>query len=226
MSASTVGSFQPFELEYYQSQYEHDVEINLADSSVQCVSTREWLTDDEQQRLLDTPLYYPMVNGTSELRRAIAGLYADARPENVLVTVGAAQANSMVAATLLGPGDEVVVVSPGYRQIWGLALNGGCVVGELQLRPKRDWRPDLDELDALVTRRTRLVSVVNPNNPTGVVFPAEEMARVVPAGARVGAWLHGDEVYCGTERDRGPETPSFWGMYDKLVCTNSLSKAY
>ena len=51
MSASAVGSFQPFELEYYQSQYEHDVEINLADSSVQCVSTREWLSEDEQQRL-------------------------------------------------------------------------------------------------------------------------------------------------------------------------------
>jgi histidinol-phosphate/aromatic aminotransferase/cobyric acid decarboxylase-like protein len=117
-----MPSFQPFELECYQSQYAHDVEINLADSSVQCVSTGEWLTSEEQQPLFDTPLYYPMVNGTMELCRAIAELYADARPENVLVTVGAAQANSMVAATLLRPGDEVVVVSPGYRQIWGLAF--------------------------------------------------------------------------------------------------------
>jgi aspartate/methionine/tyrosine aminotransferase len=226
MSASTVGSFQPFELEYYQSQYEHDVEINLADSSVQCVSTREWLTDDEQQRLLDTPLYYPMVNGTIELRRSIAALYPNARPESVLVTVGAAQANSMVTATLLHPGDEVVVVSPGYRQIWGLARNMGCIVRELQLRPERDWRPDLDELDALVTPSTRMVSVVNPNNPTGVAFTEQEMARVVAACERVGAWLHADEVYAGTERAGGAETPSFWGKYSKLVCTNSLSKAY
>jgi aspartate/methionine/tyrosine aminotransferase len=226
MTASATRSFQPFELEYYQSQYEHDVEINLADSSVQCVSTREWLTNDEQQRLLDTPLYYPMVNGTTELRRAIAALYPDARPEHVLVTVGAAQANSMVAATLLRPGDEVIVVSPGYRQIWGLALNTGCTVHELQLRPERDWRPDLDELDALVTPRTRMVSVVNPNNPTGVVFTEDEMARIVAACERVGAWLHADEVYAGTERAGGAETPSFWGKYSKVVCTNSLSKAY
>jgi len=218
--------FQPFELEYYQSQYEHDVEINLADSSVQCVSTREWLTNDEQQRLLDTPLYYPMVNGTTELRRAIAGLYPGARPEHVLVTIGAAQANSMVAATLLRPGDEVVVVSPGYRQIWGLAHNTGCTVRELQLRAEHDWRPDLEELDALVTPRTRLVSVVNPNNPTGVAFTDDEMAHVVAACERVGAWLHADEVYAGTELAGGAETPSFWGKYSKLVCTNSLSKAY
>jgi aspartate/methionine/tyrosine aminotransferase len=226
MTASATGSFQPFELEYYQSQYENDVEINLADSSVQCVSIREWLNPDEQQQLLDTPLYYPMVNGTIELRRAIAELYPGARPENVLVTVGAAQANSMVAGTLLQPGDEVVVVSPGYRQIWGLAHNTGCTVRELHLRPERDWRPDLDELDALVTPRTRMVSVVNPNNPTGVAFTEDEMARVVAACERTGAWLHADEVYVGTERAGGAETPSFWGKYSKLVCTNSLSKAY
>ena len=225
MTARALPSFQPFELEYYQSQYEHDVDINLADSSVQCVSTREWLTDDEQRRLLDTPLYYPMVNGTIELRRAIAALYPDARPQNVLVTVGAAQANSMVASTLLRPGDEVVVVSPGYRQIWGLAHNTGCVVRELQLRPNHDWRPDLDELDALVTPATRMVSVVNPNNPTGLAFTEDEMARVVAACERVGAWLHADEVYAGTER-AGPPTPSFWARSSKVVCTNSLSKAY
>jgi aspartate/methionine/tyrosine aminotransferase len=225
-TSAAAPSFQPFELEYYQSRYEHDVEINLADSSVQCVSTREWLTVDEQQRLLETPLYYPMVNGTMELRRAIAALYPGAAPEQVLVTVGAAQANSMVAATLLRPGDEVVVVSPGYRQIWGLAGNTGCLVRELHLRCERDWRPDLDELDALVTPRTRLVSVVNPNNPTGVAFSEAEMMRVVAACERAGAWLHADVVYVGTERAGTAETPSFWGKYSKLVCTNSLSKAY
>jgi aspartate/methionine/tyrosine aminotransferase len=132
----------------------------------------------------------------------------------------------MVAATFLSPGDEVIVVSPGYRQIWGLARNTGCIVRELQLRPERDWRPDLDELDALVTPRTRMISVVNPNNPTGIAFTDDEMSRVVAACERVGAWLHADEVYVGTERAAGAETPSFWGRYSKVVCTNSLSKAY
>ncbi|HXT15413.1 MAG TPA: aminotransferase class I/II-fold pyridoxal phosphate-dependent enzyme, partial [Gemmatimonadaceae bacterium] len=150
-----MADFHPFELEHYQSRYEHDVEMNLADSSVKCLATSEWLTDDERGRLLDTPLYYPMVNGTVELREAIAALYPNASARNVLVTVGAAQANGMVAAALLRPGDEVVVISPGYRQIWGLALNTGCTVRELELRPEQDWRPGLDALDALIGPRTR-----------------------------------------------------------------------
>jgi aspartate/methionine/tyrosine aminotransferase len=218
--------FQPFELEYYQSRYENDVEINLADSSVQCLSTREWLSDDEQRQLLDTPLFYPRGNGTVALRSAIAALYPGAGPENVLVTVGAAQANSMVAATLLSPGDEVVVISPGYRQIWGLAHNLGCTVRELHLRPELGWHLDLDEIDTVITSHTRLVSVVNPNNPTGIAFSGEEMARIVAACERAGAWLHADEVYCGTERGGGAETASFWAQYPRAVCTNSLSKAY
>jgi aspartate/methionine/tyrosine aminotransferase len=67
---------------------------------------------------------------------------------------------------------------------------------------------------------------VNPNNPTGAILTPEEMDRIVAACARVGAWLHADEVYRGTERHQEAETPTFWGMYDKLICTNSLSKAY
>src|SRR5690348_11543113 len=105
--AQAMPEFQIFDLEYYQSRYEHEVEINLADSSVKCLGTRDWLSEDEQQRLLDTPLFYPQVNGTVELRATIAALYESATDRNILVTVGAAQANSMVATTLLRPGDEV-----------------------------------------------------------------------------------------------------------------------
>jgi aspartate/methionine/tyrosine aminotransferase len=218
-------NFQNFELEYFQSQFERTVEINLADSSVQCASVRELLAGDEPQPLIDLPLYYPEVNGTELLRERIAALYANASPANVLVAVGAAQANWMIASTLLEPGDEVIVVSPGYRQMWGLAKNLGCVVKEAQLKPENHWRLDLDKLERQAGNRTKLISVVNPNNPTGSILSGEEMRRIVALCERHGAWLHADEVYRGTEFDR-PETPSFWGMYDKLVCVNSLSKAY
>ena len=218
-------TFQNFELEYFQSQFERTVEINLADSSVKCASVRELLAGDDPQPLIDLPLYYPEVNGTGLLRERIAALYQNAAAKNILVTVGAAQANWMIASTLLEPGDEVIVVSPGYRQMWGLAKNLGCLVKEAQLRPENDWRLDLDELERVAGKRTRLISVVNPNNPTGSILTAEEMRRIVALCEQRGAWLHADEVYRGTEFDR-PETPSFWGMYDKLVCVNSLSKAY
>jgi aspartate/methionine/tyrosine aminotransferase len=221
-----MTTFVPFELEHYQSLYERIVDYNLADSSVKCVTTREWLNEDEIEALLDTGLFYPEVNGTTRLRTAIAQLYAHADANNVLVTVGASQANAMVCQTLLAPGDEVVVMTPGYRQVWGTALNMGCVVRELPLRADHGWRVDLAALDRVVTPRTKLVAIVNPNNPTGTILTMVEMQAIVAACARVGAWLHVDEVYHGTEHAGVTDTPTFWGMYDRLICTNSLSKAY
>ncbi len=222
--------FQNFELEHFQSLYERTVDYNLADSSVKCTSVRELLGSDDAAALIDLPLYYPEVNGTTLLRERAAALYPNATAANVLVTVGAAQANSMTCDMLLEAGDEVIVVSPGYRQVWGLAKNRGCVVKEAHLRPENNWRLDLNELEALATSKTKLIAVVNPNNPTGSILTRDEMQRIVAICDKHGAWLHADEVYRGTELD-GPgaqseETPSFWGMYDRLICVNSLSKAY
>ena len=217
--------FQPFDLEHYQSQFERTVDYNLADSSVQCVNTSELISGPEAEELLKLDLYYPEVNGTQLLRLRIAALYTNATPANVLVTVGASEANNIICATLLEPADEVIVISPGYRQVWGLAKNMGCKVNEVQLRPEDSWRLDLDRLESLCTSATKMISVVNPNNPTGSVLSGEEMRRVVGICEKHGCWLHADEVYCGTEFAR-PETPSFWGQYDKVICVNSLSKAY
>ncbi|HMO57396.1 MAG TPA: aminotransferase class I/II-fold pyridoxal phosphate-dependent enzyme [Roseiflexaceae bacterium] len=221
-----MPTFRPFELEHYQSLYEHTVDYNLADSSVRCLGTREWLSDDEIAALLDTGLFYPEVNGTRALREAIAALYPGAAAEQILVTVGASQANSMVCATLLEAGDEIVTIAPGYRQVWGLAHNTGCVVHDIALDAENGWRLDMAALEQAITPRTRLVALVNPNNPTGTVFSPSEMQQIVAACARVGAWLHADEVYRGTELASDDETPSFWGMYDRVICSGSLSKAY
>jgi aspartate/methionine/tyrosine aminotransferase len=217
--------FQNFDLEYFQSQFERTVEINLADSSVQCANVSDLLAGEDPRPLLELPLYYPEVNGTGLLRERIAALYRGASPANVLVTVGAAQANWMVCSTLLKQGDEVIVVSPGYRQVWGLAKNLGCNVKETELRRENNWRLDLDELESLASPKTKLISIVNPNNPTGSILPLEAMRRIVSICQKTGAWLHADEVYRGTEL-KGDETPSFWGMYDRVIAVNSMSKAY
>lgn len=219
-------AFEPFALEKYQSDYEHNVEINLADSGVKCLRIDELVTPEEHAQLAKLDLYYPEVNGTKPLREAIAAMYQGADAENVLVTVGAAQANLLSVMTLVRPGDEVVVISPGYRQVWGLARNAGAIVREAVLDSARAWRLDLDALEAMINPRTRLVAIVNPNNPSGSVLSPAERKHIVDACARVGVWLHVDEVYSGTEHTGELPTPSFWGAYDKLICVNSLSKAY
>lgn len=220
-------AFHPFQLEEWQSLYETEVAYNLADSGVAPVVLRELVdTPEAVEALLDVDLHYPAVNGPEQLRRTIAGLYDGVDPAQVLVTVGAAEANSLAVHTLTSPGDSVVVLEPGYRQVAGTAANAGCTVESFSLVEADGWRPDLDELERVVRPGTRLIAVSNPNNPTGAVLTPQEMARIVAVAERVGAWVLADEVYQGTEMHREEQTPGLWGRYDRLVVTNSLSKAY
>ena len=230
IATPTTTTFRPFALEEWQSRYEQEVRWNIADSGVQPVVLSELLGDDPDAlaRLLAMDLHYPPVNGTPILRERIAALYPGVTPDQVLVTVGAAEANGIATTTLTQPGDHVIVLEPGYRQVAGVAANLGCEVEAFHLIEERGWRPDLAELAAKLRPDTKLIAVSNPNNPTGAILTPEEVSEIVRLAASVGAWVLADEVYRGTEvvAATDEETPSFAGQYDRLVLTNSLSKAY
>jgi aspartate/methionine/tyrosine aminotransferase len=226
VTSPATSAFRPFLMEQWQSLHEHEVELNLADSAVRCAPLGLLLDADGLDELGRLELFYPQVNGTDLLRARIADTY-ERRPadDEVLVTVGAAEANALVCQTLLEPDDRVTVIEPGYRQVRGLAENLGCPVDVVGLHEELGWELDLDELRANVGPATKLVYVVNPNNPTGTVLSAEARAAILELVEESGGWLLVDEVYSGSERD-GAETESFWGAHPRAVCVNSLSKAY
>jgi aspartate/methionine/tyrosine aminotransferase len=213
-------------MEQWQSLYEHEVDLNLADSAVRCAPLGLLLGARDLEELAGLELFYPQVNGTDLLRGLIAQTYAPApAPDEVLVTVGAAEANALVCSTLLEPGDRVTVIEPGYRQVRGMAENMGCAVDVVQLRDENAWELDVDELRSKVGPRTKLLAVVNPNNPTGTILSAEARAAILDVADSTGCWLLADEVYRGSERD-GVETQSFWAQHPRALAVNSLSKAY
>jgi aspartate/methionine/tyrosine aminotransferase len=111
-------------------------------------------------------------------------------------------------------------------QIWGAAQNLGMRVKTFHLREDLGWAPDLEELEDVISEKTKLIAVCNPDNPTGHIMTEGEMEAIVTAAERAGAWLLADEVYTGAERLTDTETPSFWGRYEKVLAMNSLSKAY
>jgi aspartate/methionine/tyrosine aminotransferase len=117
------------------------------------------------------------------------------------------------------------VMLPNYMQIPGLARGFGARVTSFHLREEDAWAPDLEELRRMVSPRTKLIAVCNPNNPTGSVLTEAAMDEIVDVARGAGAWLLADEVYQGAERS-GETTPSFWGRYEKVIVNNGLSKAY
>ena len=218
---------EPFAMERMQSTYEHAVEFNFSESGVQPLRVDELLDDAESRAaLLGERLRYTQSNGTVPLRSSIAALYPGATADHIQVTNGGAEANYLTVWHLVEPGDEIVLMVPNYMQTWGLVRSFGGSVREWPLAfDSGRWRMNTDAVDDLMTDRTKLVILCNPNNPTGARFAAADLDRVAAAAARHGAWILSDEIYRGAELD-GHETPTMWGRNDRVIITSGLSKAY
>ena len=164
---------EPFAMERMQSTYENQVRFNLSESGVNPLRLDE-LVDGAVDRdaFFAEPLRYTQSNGTEPLRSAIASLYDGATVDHVQVTNGGAEANYIPTWRLVEPGDEVVMMVPNYMQTWGLARAFGGTLIEWPLvldeRGRSRWRVDTAALERLVTARTRLIIICNPNNPTEI----------------------------------------------------------
>jgi aspartate/methionine/tyrosine aminotransferase len=164
--------------------------------------------------------------GLPELRAHVlrqAGLDALCKPEDVLITAGAAEANYLALRQILEPGDRIVLETPGWPQAEVLAKAIGAEVIKVARQEADDWRLPMQALADAVTAQTKLIFLSNPNNPTGDLLSASELAEVVAIADRAGAWLLVDEVYAGLEW-QGPRAPSVAGLYERGITTGSVSK--
>ena len=165
--------------------------------------------------------------GLPELREHVirqAGLTGKCSADDVLITAGAAEANYIALLQLLGAGDEIVLEQPGWPQAQVLAQSMGINTRVVKRRAEEGWVLPLDELDAAVNERTRLIFLTNPNNPTGKLLNEVELSRLAQIADRVGAYLLVDEVYAGLEWT-GERNPSIAGLYERGITTGSVSKA-
>lgn len=190
---------EPFELERWMTTWETEVEYDLAESGIQPMSVNELASltgeHDRVADLLNQPLLYSEACGTIELRRLIAGLYSNTGPENVLVTTGAIEANFLLFNNLLVQGDEVVVVDPCYQQLASVPRALGCDVKLWKLTPENGFTYDMDELQRLISPRTRMIVINSPHNPTGSILTQGDMNQVYELAESVGAWVLSDEAY-------------------------------
>jgi len=219
--------FTRFELERWQSTWEHRVHINLAESGVHAMSVAELLAlaGDSADVVTSIPLDYGHSDGSDGLRAAIAGLYPGASPDQVTVTIGSAEANFVVCWTLFRQARRVAICAPTYMQMWGLADNFGITVAPFWLEMDRGWEPDPDAVVRALAPGTDIVIVTDPNNPTGHVLSQATRELILERTRAVGAWLVVDEVYQGAEH-RGDPSRTWWSAWERTIVVSGLSKAY
>jgi alanine-synthesizing transaminase len=143
---------------------------------------------------------YTHQQGLPAAREAIAAFHKrrgtpNATPERVFIGNGVSELIDLSLRALLNPGDEVLVPSPDYP-LWTAAtiLNDGRAV-HYRCRAEDGFLPDPDEIAALITPRTRAIVLINPNNPTGAVYPRALLERIVAIAARHHLLLMADEIY-------------------------------
>jgi len=214
-----------FDLERIQSIYENSVKINLTESGIEPFSLKELMSKSELDELINLPLGYGYTQGNPKLRKRISSLYKGFNYKNILVTAGSSEAIFITALLIMSEGDELVMMTPNYLSINGVASSVKAKVSYIKLEEDLGWSIDLDKLKEMVTEKTKLISVCNPNNPTGSVMNEKEMEEIVKIADSVGAYIHSDEVYIGTELS-GSETPSFQNFYHKVLVTSGLSKTF
>jgi len=170
--------------------------------------------------------HYGPSAGLIALRDKVAERYRDRDPrtsrENVIITGSGSEALMVVALALYDPGAEVLVPNPGFVLYGPDARLMGATPVPYSLTPRRKYLPDPDELERLVSPRTRAIVVNSPSNPTGGLFPSATVDRIVRFAEAHDLTIVSDEVY--DEIVYSGSFASFWGRTDRVVIVNSFSK--
>lgn len=220
-----------FKVEQWMNEWETRCRYNLAETCIDSLTVRELLelsgedVGKYMKNLADTRLTYSHIEGSPELLAGIASLYENVDAEDIVPLHGAIGANHQVIMTLLEPGDNMVSVMPTYQQHYSIPESIGAEVRVLRLNPENRFLPDLNELRSLVDENTRMITINNPNNPSGSLIPTEEMQQIAEIARSVDAYVLCDEVYRGISED-GSYMPSIVDIYEKGISVGSMSKIY
>ena len=206
---------EPFGLERWFAEYEHEADIMLAESGIRSLPADRFDTDPGELG------YVIPTNGDPKLRAQIADRY-DRRADEVLCTCGTQEANFLAFLSLLSEQrDHAVVVTPTYQALHAVPESIGRVT-RVPLEPP-NWTLDVDRVAEVIEPETSVIVCNNPNNPTGRYHSLETIRALYDLAADNDAYLLCDEVYRLLADDPLPPVAS---LGPRGLSTTSLTKAY
>ncbi|HQO76380.1 MAG TPA: pyridoxal phosphate-dependent aminotransferase [Candidatus Saccharicenans sp.] len=181
----------------------------------------------------DPILGYGPSQGFDELRQAIAdyfrGYGIKLTADNVLITIGGSEAIHFSFSVVADPGEEIIIPEPFYTNYNGFATFADVKIVPLPLKVEDGFRlPPTEEIEALITPKTRAILLCSPNNPTGTVYTEEELQRVVALVRKHNLFLIGDEVYKEFVYDglKHKSLLEFKEVEDQVIVVDSISKRF
>lgn len=147
--------------------------------------------------------------------------------DDIYIGNGVSEMITMTMQGLLDDGDEILIPAPDYP-LWTAAANlaGGHPVHYI-CDEKAEWMPDLDDIESKITDRTKGIVIINPNNPTGALYPKDLLERIVEIARRHELIIFADEIYDRLVMD-GEEHVSIASLAPDMLCLtfNGLSKSH
>ena len=234
MFSSRVLEIEPFlvmeilaEAQRLQKQGEKVIHLEIGEPDF---PTPAPVVEEACRAMRSGETHYTDARGIAELREAIArhlkqstGAEVDPSAE-VLVTGGVSMALHFVLASILEPGDEVIITDPGYPCYPNFIRFFGAKPVSLNLR--EDYSLDTEALNEMVGRNTRAVLINTPSNPTGMYLSREELREVCEIAADAGAWVISDEIYSGLTYDAERSPSVLETGYERAVMLDGFSKLY
>jgi alanine-synthesizing transaminase len=208
------------------------VYLNIGDPQAYGFRPPAHVVEAVARALRDSFTGYANSAGLSTARSAVAAyataLGAPITPDQVVITSGASEAADLVLTALVNDGDEVLLPAPGYP-IYPAILNKlGAIARYYPLHSARGWQPAVEEIESLVTNRTRALVLINPNNPTGSIIPDENARQILGVAARHKLLVIADEVYRELCFEEAPISASILAqeMDVPVITLESLSKTH
>lgn len=168
--------------------------------------------------------------GLKELREAVAEYHAnDLNPNpngEVLITCGATEAIQLALFALVNPGEEVILITPAWPNYFGQISMCGAVLKPVIAKEENDFIPTVEDIEAAITEKTKLIILTSPSNPTGAVIDYETNKRLAELICKHNLYVIADEIYSRFVYTDEPYTSitSFEGIKERAVYVSGVSK--
>ena len=195
--------------------------------------TPQVIKEAANQALANGNVFYTSNYGTPELRQAIADKLKrdngiDYKAEEILVTIGVGEGTYAAVAAFTEPGDEILVPDPVWLNYIHVPHFFGAVPVSYKLREENDYQIDLDEIEGLITSKTRMLVINTPGNPTGVVQSRETLEKLAEIAKKHDLIVVSDEIYEKLVYDGAKHVSiaALPGMKERTITLNGFSKCY